>query len=304
MPDAFAHINIIILGGDRRELELYRCWKKESHCVKLAGFELGPVGPADLAGPAERRAAAVIITPLSGIKAGGIVSALFAAEPPAVQPYIEEAGRKVLLLAGSLAPGACAWPQDKVDLVLTASDQELALLNAVPTAEGAVQKAMELSEITLHGSRVLVLGLGRCGTALARLLQGLGAAVRAVVRRRESAAFAQTIGVPAIFFTALPEVAGEADFIFNTVPAPVLDSRLLEQVNRACLILDLAAAPGGTDFKAAAALGLRAELLPGLPGLTAPRTAGRILARVYRRIILENLVRRGGDNCWTWLQKE
>lgn len=35
--------------------------------------------------------------------------------------------------------------------------------NAVPTAEGAVQVAMEELPFTLHSARVLILGFGRVG---------------------------------------------------------------------------------------------------------------------------------------------
>ena len=37
--------------------------------------------------------------------------------------------------------------------------------NAVPTAEGAVQVAMEELPFTLHSARVLILGFGRVGEA-------------------------------------------------------------------------------------------------------------------------------------------
>lgn len=48
--------------------------------------------------------------------------------------------------------------------------EELAIHNAVPTAEGAIQLAMEETPITLYGSRCLVTGFGRVARALCRLL--------------------------------------------------------------------------------------------------------------------------------------
>lgn len=41
--------------------------------------------------------------------------------------------------------------------------EECMVANAVPTAEGAVQVAMEELPITLHSARVLILGFGRVG---------------------------------------------------------------------------------------------------------------------------------------------
>lgn len=51
------------------------------------------------------------------------------------------------------------------------------IMNAVPTAEGAIQIAMEQTDVTLHGLPVLVIGHGRIGSLLARRLAALGAKV-------------------------------------------------------------------------------------------------------------------------------
>ena len=53
--------------------------------------------------------------------------------------------------------------------------EELTVANAVPTAEGAIQVAMEELPITLHGAQVLVVGFGRIGQATALRLAALGA---------------------------------------------------------------------------------------------------------------------------------
>ena len=47
------------------------------------------------------------------------------------------------------------------------TNEELTILNAIPTAEGAIQIAMEKSLKTVHGSKCLVLGFGRIGKILA-----------------------------------------------------------------------------------------------------------------------------------------
>lgn len=280
-------LNVIILGGDRREIELFRCWSEAGLTVKLVGFERYPGPEKALAANEDLRKAAVLIFPLSGIKQGGTVNAVFSAEPLCVLPYINKPARRYLLLAGSVDPALRRGLPEKAEIILTGEDTELALLNAIPTAEGAIQKAMELSDITLHGSSALVLGLGRCGATLARTLQGIGAVVTAVVRSTAAAALATTMHLNFVFFEELPRVAQTADFIFNTVPAPVLSAGVLEKTNLSCLVIDLAASPGGTDFAAARQFGLNALLLPGLPGVVAPRSAGRILDRVYRRLITE-----------------
>lgn len=276
---------IILCGGDRREVELYRCWKKKGAAVKAAGFEQIP--EMEKAGESDFREAAVLIVPPSGIQEGGAIRALYAGEQLTIDGCLKETRSGVILLAGAVAAPLRERLSRRTKLFISGADEELALLNAIPTAEGAVQKAMELSPVTVHGSSSLIFGLGRCGRALARALQGLGSRVTAVVRRRESAAEACSMGLASVEAAAAGEAAARFDFIFNTVPAPLLTADFLKQVNREAVILDLASAPGGTNFSAAAALGLKAVLLPGLPGLAAPRTSGLILERVYRRLLEE-----------------
>ena len=52
---------------------------------------------------------------------------------------------------------------------------ELAIKNAVPTAEGAIEIAISETPFTLHNSNCLVLGYGKVGKILAKSLDALGA---------------------------------------------------------------------------------------------------------------------------------
>ena len=54
-----------------------------------------------------------------------------------------------------------------VTLVDYGEDDELAILHAVPTAEGAIRTAIEHTEDTLLGMNVLCFGLGRVGLSVA-----------------------------------------------------------------------------------------------------------------------------------------
>ena len=71
--------------------------------------------------------------------------------------------------------------------------EEMAVLNAVPTAEGAVNLAMNERASTLWESRCLVTGFGRCAKALALLLKGFGARVTVAARKQGDLAFARMI---------------------------------------------------------------------------------------------------------------
>ena len=80
---------------------------------------------------------------------------------------------------------------------------DMAILNAVPTAEGAIQIAMEEIPVTIHRCKILVLGLGKVGSALAQRLKALGAEVTVCVRKSRDIALAENFGYKAITFDRL-----------------------------------------------------------------------------------------------------
>src|SRR5690606_38022728 len=150
---------------------------------------------------------------------------------------------------------------------------EVAVLNSIPTAEGAIQRAMEELPVTLHGNRTLVVGFGRCGLTLARMLHGIGSKVTVAARGEGQRARAYEMGIETVPLHALEEVVGEAVAVFNTVPARVLTRRVLQRMSPEVVVIDVASAPGGTDFDAAEELGIKAFLDLGIPGRVAPKTA-------------------------------
>ncbi len=175
-----------------------------------------------------------------------------------------------------------------IDLIEMADNDQLAILNAIPTAEAAISLAIENSMKTLYQNNSFVLGLGRVGLTLARRLHNLGSRTYGVARKYRDLARAEEIGLFAVHFKNLFNKIEQADFIFNTVPAIVLDKKMLKQLSSDAVIIDLASVPGGTDFQAAKELGIKAKLALGLPGKTAPESAGKIIAEIIPRFIVEN----------------
>jgi len=156
--------------------------------------------------------------------------------------------------------------------------EAVALANAVPTAEGAIQRAMEHLPITLWNSQCLVIGFGRIGKILAHRLQGLGVHVTVCARKQEDLTYAQTLGYSTDITDIYQKGLVQYDCIFNTVPAPVLSEAQLRQTNPNCLLMDLASAPGGIDAVVCAAIPRPHLHALSLPAQVAPVTAGKIIA--------------------------
>lgn len=146
--------------------------------------------------------------------------------------------------------------------------------NAAITAECAVILAGSRMDATIRNSKVLVIGWGRIGKCLSRLLAAMGADVDLWIRRPEERAMAHALGynTPVDLLAALPKYA----LILNTAPEPVITAEQ-SRLCRDCLKIDLASKPGilGTDVITAR----------GLPGTIAPKSSGRLIAQTVLRLL-------------------
>ena len=161
-----------------------------------------------------------------------------------------------------------------------AACEEFEILNAVPTAEGAIQIAMEEFPFTIHSSRVVITVFGKVGKALSIRLAALGAECTVVARKASQRAEAESMGFNAVDFPSLPHVAKECQILFNTVPALVCDKNVLSALTPSQGIIDLASKPGGVDLECAKAFGVNVVWALGLPGKVAPTCAGEIIQKI------------------------
>jgi dipicolinate synthase subunit A len=139
--------------------------------------------------------------------------------------------------------------------------------NAHITAEATVAEILKYGQYSIRGQKMVVTGYGACGEKIAKLLLAMGAEVTIVARREEVRAQAEADGCRAVHFSKLPEVVKEAKTIINTVPAEVVTAAVIENMSKDAMIVDIASAPGGTDFEAAKKAGIPAYLSLGLPGI-------------------------------------
>lgn len=280
-----AGLKVVMAGGDRREHVLLTALVEAGAAVTAVGYSRVPDAKGVRIGrslPDAAAAADAVIAPMSGTDGAGRIKAV---PDPDVQLVLDRFVFAKMrpgtpLLIGIAQPLIRSLSQEfSIPVVELAEVDEIATLNSIPTAEGALQRAMEELPVTIHGTCAAVLGFGRCGVTLARMLVGLGARTHVVARNPGQLARAYELGAHPVPWERLPTVLPTCRLIFNTVPARVLDRVLLAQLDPESVIIDIASAPGGTDFEAARALGIKAFLELGLPGRVAPQTAGEILAR-------------------------
>lgn len=160
------------------------------------------------------------------------------------------------------------------DLML---DEKIPIKNAIATAEGAIMEAISASDCNLHDSNCLVLGYGRCAKVLAQKLKGLDARVTIAARSPKALAYAEAAGHGSVLLENMKCILPSFSYIFNTIPALILDRDSLELVDPQVTLIDIASAPGGVDFDYAKSHGINAKLCLGLPGKIAARTSANIL---------------------------
>ena len=118
-----------------------------------------------------------------------------------------------------------------------------ALLNAVPTAEGAIKLAIENTNFTLWKSKCLVIGYGRVGKVLANRLKALGCDVTVTARKPADLSLAETLGFSYINTEKLNNTPLSFDMIFNTVDVKVIDDEKIKDM-KCELIIDLSTHEG------------------------------------------------------------
>jgi len=287
-------VKIAVLGGDDREMILVSELVRMSATVVVVGFPREKMVHGAFAVSTVEEAckdAEVVILPLPGTTSDGTIRAVYAEDNLILtERAICSISRNALVIIGSARPFLREWSEKYGFQLLEVIDMdEIAILNSIPTAEGAIQIAMQETAGTIHGSSTCIIGFGRVGITLAHTLQALKSEVTVVARNEGQLARAYEMGCRRAGFHDLREIMNTADVVFNTVPDMVLDKDIIRYANPDVLIIDLATQPGGTDFEAANNFGLKAILAPGLPGKVAPAFAGKILADVIPRLIINEL---------------
>lgn len=286
-------LQIAVLGGDLRHAHLANTLLREGFNVAVLCMEKDVYLEKEVEQGENARAVLtktdVAVLPLPATIDKININAPFSDKLLSIRDVLLDIPKGSLVLGGMLTPDIIAKGEQHGLVMLDYLErEELAVLNAVPTAEGAVAIAMRERASTIFGSRCLVTGYGRVAKVLARLLAAMGAGeVTVAARKPQDLAWARVNGCNGIHISKIKECAAKADILFNTVPAMILDEEILAVLPHNCLVIDLASKPGGVDFEMAKRLRVKTIWALSLPGKVAPITAGEILKETVINILTE-----------------
>lgn len=281
----------LVVGGDLRQVYTATSLAEEYkvYAVGLSGGVILPERILSIDSLSDMPCKAdVIILPLPASQDNVFVNAPLSKSNIPLTALFSVMSENAVILGGRLTPETeKIFRTHSAEAVDYLKREELSVLNAVPTAEGAVQIALEEMATTIFGQKVLITGHGRISKVLVKILCGMGADVTVTARKYSDLAWAEIYGCKGVHTSQLREKAGEYTLIFNTVPAMLLDEDILKNVRRDTLIIDLASKPGGVDFDVARSLGLKVVWALSLPGKVAPVSAGEIIASTVLNILKE-----------------
>mgnify|MGYP000993833112 CR=1 FL=1 len=284
-------ITFAVIGGDPRQAKMAEMLARDGHKVLAFALEKSEMPPCIKQVSEIREAifpADCIVLPLPVTGKPGYLNTPLSGEVCTLDEVFRLIGKKQLVCAGRVqADTREAAEKYGIEVIDYFAREELAILNAVCTAEGAIAIAMDNTAITLCNAKILVLGFGRIGKVLAHRLRGLGADVYVSARSHADHAWIKAYGYKPMHTYNLVGKLKDFDVIINTIPSLVVTEELLAEVDKDCLLMDLASKPGGIDFAAAARLGLSAIWALSLPGEAAPFTSGEIIRDTIYNILQE-----------------
>ena len=285
--------SIAVVGGDLRIVKLVEMLVKDGYTVYTYGLEMSEdllklekveicptvheaikdskvvVGPIPLSSDRKN-----LSMPFSNIKLN-------------VEDFISCLAGKTLIAGNIVEDLKKKLEGSNIPYIDLLKREEFTVLNTIATAEGTIQIAMEETQKTLHGSKVLIMGFGRIGKVLAKMLDGIGAKVYCEARKNEDIAWIKAYGYEPIHLNHLNEHLGEFDIIISTIPFQVLDKERLGLVRKDVVIIDLASNPGGVDRKVAKEKDLKLIWALSLPGKVAPLTSALYIKETLYHVLKE-----------------
>lgn len=275
---------ITFLGGDLRQFYMAEELASLGYDIAVYGLEMvkeieGINKPSSLYDAMEF--AEIIVCPVPFSRDNiNILSNNFK-EDLSIENFISyiKAGQKIF--GGNINPNIINGCKEKEVIFYDfMKDEKVTIKNAISTAEGTIAETIKNSHTNLHKSRCLIIGFGRCAKVLADKLKGLNATVTIAARNEEQLTVAETCGYNTVPLGLFYQELKKADFIFNTVPAKILDREALNFIKNGSIIIDIASMPGGTDFERCKELNIPAFLCLGLPGKYSPKSSAKILNEV------------------------
>lgn len=281
----------VVLGGDLRQVHLANLF---SHKMDVIVAECGE--SENMFSPMVHNAVRLdavetppdyLILPMPAMN-GTLLNAPLSGRKIHMEDVLRLIGKNTCVMAGKIDPDfQKALEERGIAYFDYLKREELAIMNAIATAEGTLEILFNELSVMIFGLPVMIIGGGRISRTLRTRLHALGAKVSVSARRQSDLAWITADGCSAVPIRELDQHIADYSVVINTVPAKVLDESVLKKLDQQALLIDLASKPGGVDFEEAKNLGIKTIWALSLPGKTAPISSGEIIYTTICNIIEE-----------------
>lgn len=251
-------VEILVAGGDLRQIYAYKILSKHYKTVKFAltndNIKIDKLKKYD-----------VLVLPTVITTDGVHLNAPFCNEKIEISELANVVKSGGVVIGGKFNEDEREIFNEKFTIVEYPDRNDFAIRNAIPTAEGALQVAMEELPCVINGLKTLVLGYGRVGKVVAETFRSAGAKVCVAARKSEDLALCQAMKIEKKKILQALKHPQDFELIINTIPHLVVDKKVLDRINKNCLVIDLASKPGGVDFAYAKQIGVQVVWALSLP---------------------------------------
>lgn len=206
---------------------------------------------------------------------------IFAPNIPIEARTLEDIPDSATVIGGKVTQEALSLANSRdITIINIMEDERFQADNARLTAQGALSVILEHSLLSLEDMQVLVIGFGRTGAAVARVLDALDVSLDIASNSsvRQAYAFAERV-IPSSNFDL-----SRYDVIINTVPKPLISDTETMTIKSGAIYIDLASKPG-INLEYAAYLGVDADIYPALPAKYCPISAANAMYRFIKEVL-------------------
>lgn len=220
---------ITVIGSDNRQRELAKLFNKHYDTIYLSGNEelkvmLSIVKISD-----------AIILPLPMTRDNQKINTT----DFSISAMFDAVNENAVVFAGMCKDISC-----KAKIIDYNNDEEFTLKNAFYTAESAVSLSIANTPFSLKDAQILILGNGRIGKCLGKLLSPFCDNLTVSARREKDFEYIRNQGLKSINSNEISDLSG-FDIVFNTIPHNVITKGTLDTIKNNALIIDLASKNSG-----------------------------------------------------------
>jgi len=265
-----------IIGGDKRNANLKHLLEEDGHSVKAYGFSKYKESIVENTSNLEDavEGSKYIIAGIPFTSDNNLIVSPFSNMNIRAEDLINTLSSEQILIAGAINKEIYKMAEDRnISILDILKHEQMSLLNAIPTAEGVIKIIIEETDITISGSNVMVIGYGRIGKILCKMLNGMGANVSVVVNTYISKAEAEGLGQKVIMYDDINSYLPDMNTIVNTVPSTVIDKNNFIYIQETSLVVDIASPPFGVNYGDSKNYSIKVLWARSLPGKVAAKSA-------------------------------